>query len=274
MNKKIKNLKLNDDWLFSSVFGNKNNLSLSKKFIETCVGHKIDSIEEVIGQSYESVDYESHDVKFDVKHKTQNAIYVSEMQNYLDVLIKRGEYYFSVEIIKQLKPGQSYDQLQPVYIIYICTFDYFHLNQPRYVIEPKVQGSSELKVGSNFHIILLNTTARSEDLRLNALFDFINEGKVTDNFTQRLQHAIDVEKENKESRKNKMTLEEIIKHRNEIVAQQVTEKVTEQVTEQVSEEKSLEFCKKMLEKNMDIDTIVDCTGLTKKKVLEIKNRLN
>ena len=71
-----------------------------------------------------------------------------------------------------------------------------------------------------------------------------------------------------------MTLEEIIKHRNEIVAQQVTEKVTEQVTEQVSEEKSLEFCKKMLEKNMDIDTIVDCTGLTKKKVLEIKNRLN
>ena len=63
-----------------------------------------------------------------------------------------------------------------------------------------------------------------------------------------------------------MTLEEIIKHRNEIVAQQVTE--------QVSEEKSLEFCKKMLEKNMDIDTIVDCTGLTKKKVLEIKSRLN
>ena len=63
-----------------------------------------------------------------------------------------------------------------------------------------------------------------------------------------------------------MTLEEIIKHRNEIVAQQVTE--------QVSEEKSLEFCKKMLEKNMDIDTIVDCTGLTKKKVLELKNRLN
>ena len=63
-----------------------------------------------------------------------------------------------------------------------------------------------------------------------------------------------------------MTLEEIIKHRNEIVAQQVTE--------QVSEEKSLEFCEKMLEKNMDIDTIVDCTGLTKKKVLEIKNRLN
>ena len=63
-----------------------------------------------------------------------------------------------------------------------------------------------------------------------------------------------------------MTLEEIIKHRNEIVAQQVTE--------QVSEEKSLEFCEKMLEKNMDIDTIVDCTGLTKKKVLELKNRLN
>ena len=63
-----------------------------------------------------------------------------------------------------------------------------------------------------------------------------------------------------------MTLEEIIKHRNEILAQQVTEKV--------SEEKTLEFCKKMLEKNMDINTIVDCTGLTKEKVLEIKNRLN
>ena len=67
-----------------------------------------------------------------------------------------------------------------------------------------------------------------------------------------------------------MTLEEIIKHRNEILAQQVTE----QVTEKVSEEKTLEFCKKMLEKNMDINTIVDCTGLTKEKVLEIKNELN
>lgn len=278
MNKKIKNLKLNDDWLFSSVFGNKSNLSLSKEFIETCIGHKIDTIEEVIGQSYESVDYDAHDVQFDVKHRTCSAIYVSEMQNYLDVLIKRGEYYFSVEIIKQLKPGQSYAQLQPVYIIYICTFDYFHLNQARYVIEPKLQGSSELNVGSNFHIILLNTTSRSEDSKLNALFDFINEGKVTDNFTQKLQKAVDVEKENKESRKNKMTLEEIIKHRNEIVAQQVTEKVTEQVTEQVtekvSEEKALEFCKKMLEKNMDIDTIIDCTGLTKEKVLEIQKLLS
>ncbi len=119
-----------------------------------------------------------------------------------------------------------------------------------------------MKVNSNFHIILLNTTARSEDLKLNALFDFINEGKVTDNFTQRLQQAVDVEKENKESRKNKMTLEEIIKHRNEIVAQQV------------SEEKALEFCKNMLKKHMDIDTIVDCTGLTKEKVLEIKKLLS
>ncbi len=270
MSEKIEDLKLNDDWLFSNVFGNKNNIALSKEFIETCIGHKIDEIEHVSGQSYESADYDAHDVQFDVKFKTNKAIYITEMQNYFDVLIKRGEYYFSVEIIHQLKPGEPYDKLQPVYIIYICTFDYFKLNQPRYVIEPKLQGTSELKVGSNLHIILLNTTARSDDPKLNTLFDFINEGKVTDHFTHCLQNAVNVEKESKESRKRKMTLEEIIRHRNEIVAQQVTEKVTEKV----SEEKTIGFCKKMLEKNMDLNVIMDCTGLSKEKVLEVKNKLN
>ncbi len=266
MMQKIKNLKLNDDWLFSTVFGNKNNLKLSKEFIERCIGHPIDDIEEVISQSYESADYEAHDVQFDAKHRTKYAYFVSEMQNYVDVLIKRSEYYFSVEIIKQLKPGDPYDALKPVYIIYICTFDYFHLNQARYVIEPKLQGASELKVDSNLHIILLNTKARSEDQKLNALFDFINEGKVTDSFTEQLQKAVDIAKEDKESRKRKMTLNEIIKHTNAIVAQEVTEKV--------STEKTAEICRKMLGMNMDLNAIMDCTGLSEEKVLEIKNSLN
>ncbi len=270
----FKNLKITNQWLFPKVFGDPDNVDLSKELIQRCIGRKIESIHLLpIPESSNTPVYGSHGVRFDVKFIGDDKIYIVEMQNYNDALIKRANYEAAVEMIDSFDPGKSYNDIQDVYVIYICTFDYFGRGKARYVVKQFVQDLFDLNVDTNLSIIILNTTARSEEKELDALMRYFNESSTEDHFTKELEDKVRQIKENQIARGDFMTLDDVIRLERKDEREKVTEEVTKQVTEEVRKSDAIEFCKKMLSQNLDVETIVKCTDLTKEEILEIEKQM-
>ena len=47
----------------------------------------------------------------------------------------RGRYYHAAMDINQLHAGADYTELRPSFIIFICTFDYYEMEEPIYFFE-------------------------------------------------------------------------------------------------------------------------------------------
>jgi predicted transposase/invertase (TIGR01784 family) len=265
---KFMNLKITNVWMFPKVFGDPDNIELSREMIKRCIGREVEEIKLIVPESTETAGYETHGVRYDVKFKGEDKLYIVEMQNYTDSLIKRGNYEASVAMVDSFDPSDDYDNVQNIMVIYICTFDYYGINEARYVVEQKVVGHGELNVNTNLSIIILNTTARSEDKELDSMMRYFNDTRTEDAFTTKLEETVKKIKEKQITRGDYMTLEYVIKQERKLEAEEVTKKVTEEV----QKADAIEFCKKMLAKNMDINDIVDCTGLSEEQIEEIKKQ--
>jgi predicted transposase/invertase (TIGR01784 family) len=236
--------------------------------IKRCIGREVEEIKLIVPESTETAGYETHGVRYDVKFKGEDKLYIVEMQNYDDSLIKGGNYEASVAMVDSFDPSDDYDDVQNIMVIYICTFDYYGIDEARYVVEQKVVGHAELNVDTNLSIIILNTTARSEDKELDSMMRYFNDTRTEDSFTTKLEETVKKIKEKQITRGDYMTLEYVIKQERKLEAEEVTKKVTEEV----QKADAIEFCKKMLAKNMDINDIVDCTGLSEEQIEEIKKQ--
>ena len=251
---KFYNLKITDKWLFPQVFGNAKNILLSKEMIERCIGRKIETIQLIIPESSEDVEYGSHGVRFDVKFIGDKSIYIVEMQNYSDFIMERSEYYHSVEKVKQLKSGQKYNLLKPTYVIFICTFDYFELGEAKYILEWKDINHPELNVNGKSFTILLNSKGKSDNKKLLSFIAYLNTSTSNDSFTESLDEEVRKIKENEVMRSNFMTFEEI----------------KEEERYQGRKESIKEVCINLLKKNMNIKDIIDVTGLSEEEIKKIQ----
>lgn len=76
----------------------------------------------------------------------------------------------------QIKKGERYNQLKPSYVIFICTFDFYGLDQAIYSFENYDMRNS-LPYGDNSYKIIVNTTCSEESTppELKAFFDYIND---------------------------------------------------------------------------------------------------
>ena len=99
---------------------------------------------------------------------------------------------------------------------------------------------------------------------------YFNDTRTEDSFTTKLEETVKKIKEKQITRGDYMTLEYVIKQERNLEAEEVTKKVTEEV----QKADAIEFCKKMLQEELDVDLIVKCTGLSKEKVIDIKNQMN
>ena len=258
---KFYNLKITDKWLFPQVFGNAKNILLSKEMIERCIGRKIETIQLIIPESSEDVEYGSHGVRFDVKFIGDKSIYIVEMQNYSDFIMERSEYYHSVEKVKQLKSGQKYNKLKPTYVIFICTFDYFEIGEAKYILEWKDINHPELNVNGKSFTILLNSTGKSDDKKLLSFLTYLNTSTSNDPFTESLDEEVRKIKENEVMRSNFMTFEEI---KEEERYQGKKEGISDTLKT---------ICSNMIKNNESIDKIVTYTGATKEQITEILDAL-
>ena len=123
------NLTIADNFIFSKVL--ENNPEICKNLLEMILGFKIDHIEYVEREKTIETRIDSKGIRLDVYVKTGNdqKIFDIEIQTTnKDDLAKRTRYYQSLIDNDTLDKGKNYWELPSMYIIFICTFDYFKQN--------------------------------------------------------------------------------------------------------------------------------------------------
>ena len=139
----------------------------------------------------------------------QEVIYNIEIQttNTRD-LPKRSRYYQSVLDMQQLNKGERYKNLKRTYIIFICTFDLFRMGRHVYTFENQCREDGSLRLEGDTYKLFLNTEGVMDDVStdLKAFLDYMG-GRPSDHaFVRALSDEVALAKQNKEWRREYMTL--------------------------------------------------------------------
>ena len=152
-------------------------------------------------------------------------------------------------------------------MVFICTFDYLGLGEPLYVVESYIR-KNDLHFNDGTSKILLNTKCSPDKVpeKLKSFYEYINDPSKID---RKLVEGIDerVQKYNTpEWRERLVTLEYMIAEaKEEGLEQGRTEGLAEGEVSGRAAEK-LDMAKAMKSENIDIETIIKVSGLTKEEI--------
>ena len=137
----------------------------------------------------------SKSVRLDVLFEDDDSLYSIEMQRFDDTALPmRGRYYASAIDIDQLRKGDEYRELKKNYVIFICTFDHYGLEQAVYSFQ-NYDVKNSLPYGDESYKLIINTTAPAENTpqELMPFFDYVNRMEVPDDdkFIQALHAQVE-----------------------------------------------------------------------------------
>ena len=200
---------------------------------------------------------DAHGVRFDAFVESSKLWADIEMQTSDgSVLDKRARYYHANIDLDFLEQGQPYENLKPSYVIFICTFDHFKMDEPVYFFRSwDVEKGLPLKDLS--YTIVLNTKCSPEKVpeALKPFYEYLNDPKK--NQASELTRMIDerVRKFNSnEWRQKYMTFEYIL-----------NERERKSFAEGAAKEKR-EIAKNMKEEGIAKEVIEKITGLSAEEI--------
>lgn len=171
MVKTLKELNLEDDFLFAKVMSDK---EICKTFLEKLLEIEIYKVE--IPENQKTIDLllESKGIRLDIYVKDENnTVYNVEMQRGKHRnLPKRLRYYQGNIDLDLISKGEDYKKLAKTYIIFICTFDLFKIGRHKYTFETVCVEDNSIKLKDDTNKIILNTTGVIKDLS-DELIDFL-----------------------------------------------------------------------------------------------------
>ena len=200
---------------------------------------------------------DAHGVRFDAFVASSKLWADIEMQTDNDSKIdKRARYYHANMDLDFLEEGQSYENLKPSYVIFICTFDRFKRDEPVYFFR-SWDVEKGLPLDDLSYTIVLNMKCSPEKVpeALKPFYDYLNDPKK--NQASELTRMIDerVRKFNSDEwRKKYMTFEYIL---------------NEQKRESFAEgaaQKQREIAKSMKDEGIAKEVIEKITGLSAEEV--------
>ena len=222
-----------------------------------------DSLENLSVETQKTLKLEAdaHGVRFDAFVESSKLWADIEMQTDNDSMInKRARYYHANMDLDFLEQGQPYENLKPSYVIFICTFDHFNMDEPVYFFRSwDVEKSLPLKDLS--YTIMLNTKCSPEKVpkALKPFYEYLNDPKK--NQASELTRMIDerVRKFNSnEWRKRYMTFEYILnEHKREGEAIGF---------EKGAAQKQREIAKNLKQAGIPVEVIAENTGLSTEEV--------
>ena len=185
-------------------------------------------------------------------------------QSYLPL---RGRYYHAAMDINQLHAGADYTELRPSFIIFICTFDYYEMEEPIYFFE-KYDVKKSLPYGDGTFTIILNTTCPKEKVptSLRKFFSYVISQEIpsNDSFIEQIHHLVE-ELNGRKEIEQIMTLEEELDVRFSIGKK---EGLSEGRKE--GEKNALcETARKMKAKGFEANDIAEITGLSLEEIEKI-----
>lgn len=204
--KKFEDLTISDDFMFGIVMRDP---KYCKPFLETILNIKISRIEYPEDQKTINLSLDAKSIRLDVYVEDDfDTVYNIEMQNgHHKNLPKRTRYYQGMIDLNLLDKGMDYTQLKQSFVIFVCTFDPFHIGRHVYTFENRCVEDPNLPLNDGTQKIILNTKGIFDDVRpeLKRLLNFIDGRQPEDSFTQDLSKAVESAKRNEKWRHDYMT---------------------------------------------------------------------
>lgn len=197
-----------NDFLFGKVMQNP---ELCKELLKRILPElEIERIEYPELQKMIKFDADAKSVRLDVYVRDEKqTIYDIEMQvTNTKELAKRTRFYQSMIDLQMIDKGQSYKQLKPSYIIFICPFDMFDKGRHIYTFQNICKEDHKILLKDEATKIFLNAHGNMDDVskELKAFLDYVAGKPTEDAFVEKLELAVKEAKRNREWRYEYMTL--------------------------------------------------------------------
>ena len=206
LQKKWESLTFTDDFIFSRIMHDEN---ICRQVVELILGVRIGKISYLSAQDEHKTDPDSMRIIMDVFLRDENRIITVEMQTgHKTELPKRSRYYQSVADVSTTPTGAKYRSLPDNILIFICTFDPFNRQLPRYTFRYTCDEEPKLKLKDGSLRIFLNTTANqldNLDQKLQAFYHYLQMGVVESELAQTISASITTLKNNSLERRRYMT---------------------------------------------------------------------
>ena len=201
MVKRFEDLTLQDYFMFCKVMQNPD---LCKRLIEMILSDTIGKFT-YISIQHNLKNYEqAKSVRFDVLVQTENGkFYDVEMQVSNEKNIpKRMRFYQAAIDISSLDKGNSYNNLNDCFIIFICTFDAIGKNKPVYTFENICVEDKNISLQDGTKKVIINAEAfkDTKDKELKEFLEYLKTGKPNNEFTRRIEKMIQTVKQNEQAR--------------------------------------------------------------------------
>ena len=278
LQKKWESLTFTDDFIFSRVMHDEH---ICRQVVELILGVRIGKIRYLSAQDEHKTDPDSMRIIMDVFLRDENRIINVEVQTgHKKELPKRSRYYQSVADVSTTSTGTKYRDLPENILIFICTFDPFDRDFPRYTFQYICNEDKRLKLKDGSLRIFLNTKANglsALDQKLQAFYHYLQDGVVESDLTQTISDSITTLKNNSIERRHYMTLalkmadieydayeEGFDKGREDglqVGLQQGLQRGIEQGLEQGAHQNKLETARNLLAEGVASQIVARCTGL-------------
>ena len=208
-----KKATISDNFMFRLVMEKKQHC---KVLIERILGIKIRELVYMEAEKSLEAKLASKGVRLDLYVVDEDGVaYDIEMQmseEYKEFLGRRTRYYVSMMDNDALKKGQPYSELRKSYVIFICTFDPFEENYGLYTFSTICNEANHIVLDDGVTRVFLNVAGDRHRVskELVSLMDYINEGKVSDEYTRELEDAVEALREDDGSEALYMTYQQTI----------------------------------------------------------------
>ena len=280
---KFEDLKISNDFMFKEVM--KSNKGLCKRLVGSIMQQDIEDIVYIDTEKTLQPYYDSRGIRLDVILADKNHTrYNLEMQarNVISkagvaLLPKRTRYYQSVIDMDMLKKGENFDQLNPLVLIFICTFDFYKEGRYVYTFKSRCLENLELELANDVTVKLVNAKGKQgqvNDLLKNFL-EYVMTNKPVDDFTKDVERQVWAVKNDKKAREEYMVLQAKIRE-HEIVAYEAGEAqghaagLAEGLAEGEAK-KSRETAIKMLKKQKPLSEIKEFTDMSEEEIVRLAN---
>ena len=258
--KPFEELTFADDFMFCKAMEHE---PICKEFLEMLFSAQIDKIVYLSTQNNVTASSGAKTVRLDVLVKDKHGTsYDIEMQVGNEYNIpKRMRYYQSVLDVAFLDKGYSYKALNNSIIIFVCLFDPIGNNRAVYTFENICVEDKTIPLQDGTKKIILNAnafnTAGSKDLQ--GFLQYVKTGKVTTEYTGRIEQMIQTVKRNEQLRQEYHILPAALMD------------AFDEGEDRGSRQAKLETAKILKQFGDSIQKIMQATGLSKEEVEAINN---
>ena len=253
--KLFEELTISDDFMFCKVMEYEH---ICKEFLEMLFGAEIEKITYLSSQNSITTNSGAKTVRLDVLVKNEaSTSYDIEMQvaNQYN-LSKRMRYYQAALDISFLDQGYSYKTLNDSFIIFICLFDPIGKNRAIYTFENICIEDKTIPLRDGTKKIILNANAfnATDNKDLQGFLQYVKTGKITTDYTGRIEQMIQTVKQNELARREYHILPAALMD------------AFDEGEAKGSRQKALETAKNLFQFGLSVENIAKATGLSKAEV--------